>query len=196
MFPTFFRHCNFWSADRGFYNTLPGEDDIEFTQFSREDMEETFPSHPTFEDRTLGEDSKFEWFLTHEFEISELDKDKDFSSVPEAAYKTKEDIEAFTQITKQLKKPYYIALGENDVHKASGIKKEDYMRYANYHNKYLKTDSPNYSVNLSNKITMLVLDGASPVVKNTHGYFSEKTLLWFDKQLKKNKNKKVVIIKK
>lgn len=105
----------------------------------------------------------------------------------------KEDIEKFTQIAKQLKKPYYIALGENDVHKASGIKKEDYMRYANYHNKYLKTDSPNYRVNLSNKITMLVLDGASPVVKNTHGYFSEKTLLWFDKQLKKNKNKKVVI---
>ena len=81
-------------TDRGFYNTLPGDDDIEFTQFSREDMEETFPTHPTFEDRTLGADSKFEYFLTHEFEISELDKDKDFSSVPEAAYKTKEDIEA------------------------------------------------------------------------------------------------------
>ena len=81
-------------TDRGFYNSLPGEDDIEFTQFSREDMEDTFPTHPTIEDRTLGEDSRFEEYFTHEFTIAEVDIEHNYENVPEATYKTKEDIEA------------------------------------------------------------------------------------------------------
>ena len=81
-------------TDRGFYNSLPGEDDIEFTQFSREDMEDTFPTHPTIEDRTLGEDSRFEEYFTHEFTIAEVDIEHNYENVPEAAYKSKEDIEA------------------------------------------------------------------------------------------------------
>ncbi len=81
-------------TDRGFYNSLPGEDDFEFTQMSRSDFEETFPTHPTFEDRKVGANSKMEYFYTHEFHISEFDAEKNFESVPEAAYKTKEDIEA------------------------------------------------------------------------------------------------------
>ncbi len=105
----------------------------------------------------------------------------------------KENIESFIKITKQLKKPYYFVLGENDVHKASGVKKEDFMRYANYHNPYMNSESPNYSVKLSNKLTMIVLDGASPVVKNTHGYYGDKTVAWLGKQLSKNKKKEVVI---
>ena len=81
-------------TDRGFYNSLPGEDDIEFTQFSREDMVDTFPTHPTIDSRTLGEDSRFEEYFTHEFTIAEVDIEQNFENVPEAVYKTKEDIEA------------------------------------------------------------------------------------------------------
>ena len=74
---------------RGFYNSMP-EGDLEFTQMSRADFEGTFPTHPTFEDRTLDADSKFEYFLTHEFSVAELDEGN-FESVPEAAYRTEQD---------------------------------------------------------------------------------------------------------
>ena len=81
-------------TDRGFYNCLPGEDDMEFTQFSRQDFVNSFPTHPTIVDRTLGENSRFEEFLCHEFTMKEIDVDKNFDYVPEAVYKTKEDIDA------------------------------------------------------------------------------------------------------
>ena len=81
-------------TDRGFYNSMPGEDDIEFEQMSREDLDGTFPHHPTIESRTLGANSRVEEFLTHEFSIAEVDVEKNFECIPEAAYKTKEDIEA------------------------------------------------------------------------------------------------------
>ena len=81
-------------TDRGFYNSLPGKDDIEFTQMSRRDLDETFPTHPTIEDRTLGANSRVEEYFMHEFTIAELDAQKNFENVPEACYKTKADIEA------------------------------------------------------------------------------------------------------
>ena len=105
----------------------------------------------------------------------------------------KDEIESFAQTIKRLKKPYYIVLGENDVHKNGGISKEDFMSYMNYHDKYLKTNIPNYKVNLSGKLTMLVLDGAPPVVKNTHGYYNEKTLAWFEKTLSQNRKRGIII---
>ena len=81
-------------TDRGFYSSLPGPDDFEFTQMSRSSFVDTFPTHPTFESRTLGENSRVEEFLTHEFTLYDLDgPDSAFEYVPEAAHKTKEDIE-------------------------------------------------------------------------------------------------------
>ena len=81
-------------TDRGFYSSLPSEDDFEFTQFSREDMEETFPSHPTIEDRTLGANSRVQEFFTHAFTPEDIDTNKtNYEYMPEAAYKSKEDIE-------------------------------------------------------------------------------------------------------
>ena len=76
-------------TNRGFYNSMP-EGDLEFTQMSRADFVKTFPTHPTFEDRTLSEDSRFEEFLTHEFSVAELDEGN-FDYVPQAAYKTEKD---------------------------------------------------------------------------------------------------------
>ncbi len=73
-------------TDNGFYSSMPGENDIEFTQFSRADWEGTFPTHPTYESSTVKEGSRFEEFLTHEFNIWELDEDKNFEYIPEKAY--------------------------------------------------------------------------------------------------------------
>ena len=81
-------------TDNGFYSSLPGEDDIEFTQMSRKNFEETFPTHPTIEDRTLGANSRVEEFYTHEFTLADIDVDTSYEYMPKEAYKTKEDIEA------------------------------------------------------------------------------------------------------
>ena len=80
-------------TDRGFYDCLPSEDDFEFEQFSRTDLSQK-PEHPTIDSRTLGADSRYEEFFNHEFSIAEIDVDHNYEYVPEAVYKTKEDIEA------------------------------------------------------------------------------------------------------
>ena len=78
-------------TDRGWYSSMPGEDDIEFTQMSRADFVGTFPTHPTIDDRTVGENSKFEEFLTHEFQLGEVDVAHDYRIIPEAAYRSEKD---------------------------------------------------------------------------------------------------------
>ena len=80
-------------TDRGFYDCLPGEDDFEFEQFSRADLDQK-PLHPTIESRTLGANSRMEEFLCHEFSIAEIDVEHNYDYVPEAVYKTAEDIQA------------------------------------------------------------------------------------------------------
>ena len=80
-------------TNRGFYNSMPENGDLEFTRMSRANFEETFPTHPTFETRKLGANSRFEEFLTHEFSVAELDEGN-FDYVPEAAHKTEADATA------------------------------------------------------------------------------------------------------
>ena len=77
-------------TDCGFNDTMPGEDDIEFTQFSRANFEETFPTHPTLEDRKVKEGSRYEEFLTHTVTIEEFENGN-YEYIPEAAHKTKQD---------------------------------------------------------------------------------------------------------
>ena len=80
-------------SDDDFYSSLPGENDVEFTQFSRKNFEGTFPHFPTTADRTLKEGSRVEEFLNHRFHIADVDVEQNFEYVPEEVYKTKEDIE-------------------------------------------------------------------------------------------------------
>ena len=79
-------------TDRGFYDCLPGEKDIGFEQYSRVDMSKT-PTHPTIEERTVKEGSRYEEFLTHEFKMDDTDDGKG-EYIPLNALKTKTDIEA------------------------------------------------------------------------------------------------------
>ena len=78
-------------TDRGWYSSMPGPNDIEFTQMSRADFVGTFPTHPTIEDRTVKEGSRFEEFLTHEFQLGEVDVAHNYEIIPEAAYKSEQD---------------------------------------------------------------------------------------------------------
>ena len=91
-------------TDRGFYDCLPGENDIGFEQFSRVDITKT-PTHPTFEERTVKAGSRYEEFLTHEFKMDDTDDGKG-EYIPLNALKTKADIEAlgWTQSASTLSK--------------------------------------------------------------------------------------------
>ena len=73
-------------TDRNFYNSMPGENDIEFTQMSRADFDGTFPTHPTYEDRQVKEGSRFEEFLTYEFSLADFEAGNN-EYVPAAARK-------------------------------------------------------------------------------------------------------------
>ena len=88
-------------TDRGFYSSMPGENDIEFTQMSRADFDGTFPTHPTLEDRKVKEGSRFEEFLTHEVTLADIDCEQvlnadgelvenKYEYIPKAAYVSKE----------------------------------------------------------------------------------------------------------
>ena len=91
-------------TDRGFYSCLPGENDFEFEQFSREDLSKK-PLHPTYESRKVKEGSRYEEFLTHEFTMSDL-LDGKGEYIPLESLKTKADIEAlgWTQASSTMSK--------------------------------------------------------------------------------------------
>ena len=82
-------------TDNGFYNCLPDEKDVEFTQMSRANFEDTFPSHPTVQDRTLKAGSRVEEFLTKEVTLADIELDNPNGEyIPLQVKKTKEQIQA------------------------------------------------------------------------------------------------------
>ena len=80
-------------TDNGFYSSLPSENDFEFTQMSRQNFEQTFPTAPTIESRTLGANSRVEEFFTHRFTMADVEEENTWEYVPQDVHKTKEDIE-------------------------------------------------------------------------------------------------------
>ena len=86
-------------TDRGLYSSMPGKNDIEFTQMSRADFDGTFPTHPTVEDRKVKAGSKYEEFLTHEFTLAEFEAGNN-DYVPAAARKTADDAANWKQGSK------------------------------------------------------------------------------------------------
>ncbi|MBO7573691.1 MAG: glycoside hydrolase family 3 C-terminal domain-containing protein [Bacilli bacterium] len=82
-------------TDRGFYNCLPAEEDIEFEQMSRSDLVKTFPHHPTFESRSLKDGSRVEEFFNHEVTLADIELDNPTGEyIPTVLKKTKEEIQA------------------------------------------------------------------------------------------------------
>lgn len=78
-------------TDRGFYSSLPGANDIEFTQMSRADFEGTFPVYPSFEDRTVKAGSRYEEYLTTPFDLVAFEEGQNYERIPEAAHRTAAD---------------------------------------------------------------------------------------------------------
>ena len=78
-------------TDRGFYSSMPGPNDIEFTEMSRADFEGTFPKYPSIEDRKVKANSRYEEFLTTEYDLAAFEESGNYEYTPEGAHRTAED---------------------------------------------------------------------------------------------------------
>ena len=103
------------------------------------------------------------------------------------------ELESFLTVLKNLKTPYYLVMGDRDVHKISGMDKRDYVKIVAQYNKQQKKTGTNYVFYPTNDVAMIVLDSVSSGMPTTHGVVSKKTLIWLDETLKENAGKKVVI---
>ncbi len=105
----------------------------------------------------------------------------------------KEELKLFCKIIKELKIPYYVALGENDVHLVNGMSKSDYMIYLSAKNQNQLTELSNYEAKFNKDFLVIILDGSQPRMKSPRGSYSASTLVWLDKTLRMNCRKKVLI---
>lgn len=107
---------------------------------------------------------------------------------------TKENLEGFVKIAKNLNSPYYFVLGNKDVNKPKKFGKKEYAQYLKKNvksHRWIKF--PNYCFEKKD-IVFIVLDGSKEVIQSTQGYYRPETLDWLEEQLNKHNDKKVVII--
>lgn len=104
-----------------------------------------------------------------------------------------ENIKDFMGYTKNLKMPYYFVFGNHDAYKMNGISKEDYLKIVSKTNHRQPKNKYYYTFKPDKDVLCIVLDGSAQLAPTAHGYFPAKELIWLDKQLRKNKNKIVLI---
>jgi len=102
-------------------------------------------------------------------------------------------LKAFLEQTTCLTMPYYLVLGNHDVHKIGGITKEDYMTLVRKYNRNQKSPLSYYTFKPNNDILCVVMDGATPFAPSKHGIYTEEKLKWLDALLTNN-SKKIVLI--
>ena len=84
-------------TDRLFYSSMPGANDIGFTEMSRSDFAGTFPCYPTLQDRRVKPGSRFEEYLTTPFDLASFEEGTNFEWLPEGAHKTALDGDSWRQ---------------------------------------------------------------------------------------------------
>ncbi len=99
---------------------------------------------------------------------------------------------AFLKRIRAISTPYYLVMGNNDVHKISGISKPEYLQLVHKYNKNQKAQTSYYFYPAPG-IIVIVLDGVSTGMPSNHGVFNKKTLQWLSQVLEKNKNKQAII---
>lgn len=104
-----------------------------------------------------------------------------------------ENIEGFLDKVKELKKPYYVVVGNKDSYKISGIERSEFWSIVNKNSKYNKSKKSYYTFSPNSDFLCVVMDGAVPFSHSAHGIYNEEQVKWLDNILTKNKNKKVII---
>lgn len=105
---------------------------------------------------------------------------------------TEENLRTFLSIANNLKMPYYIAIGNDDVYKSKNMSKTRYYNIVRSENPLNFQRSGNYKFK-KRGFVFLTVDGAKEVIPGSIGYYREDTLNWLDKTLSKNKKKSVII---
>ena len=130
--------------------------------------------------------------------VSEIKKQKDVEFVVFTGHNiskpTKENLENFVKIAKNLDSPFYFILGSKDVSKPKKFGKKEYTKYLR---KKVRTHrwirSTNY-VFAKKDIVFIALDGSKEVISTNQGYYRPETLDWLETQLNKYNDKKVVLL--
>lgn len=104
----------------------------------------------------------------------------------------KETLRDFLTMAKKIKVPYYVEIGNHDCFRTGGLSKDEYLKIVNEFS-LRKFSSFNFVVK-KNNLVFIFLDGAKEMIPAPNGYFKNDTIAWLEKQLDKNKKKKVVII--
>lgn len=99
---------------------------------------------------------------------------------------------AFLKRIRAVNAPYYLVMGDSDVHKISGMSKPEYLQLVKKYNKN-QNDENSYYFYPAPGIIAIVLDGVSTGMPSNHGVFNKKTLRWLSQVLEKNKNKQAII---
>ena len=102
-------------------------------------------------------------------------------------------LKGFLRTISPIKSPYYIVVGNHDSYKYSGLNREEFAKIVSSNNPNQRKYTSNYVFHPSSDIAAVIVDSVSPGMFGPHGYFSQDTLSWLDKTLKKYKNKKVII---
>lgn len=104
-----------------------------------------------------------------------------------------DDLKSFLAIANKLNVPYYIVIGNHEVFKSQNLDKKEYMKIVRKYSKNCRPHSANY-VFKQKGLTFIVVDGAKEVIPGPAGYYKKATLAWFDKELTKHKNEKVIVL--
>ena len=99
----------------------------------------------------------------------------------------------FLKRIRAINTPYYLVMGNNDVHKISGISKPEYLQLVSKYNSNQKDAQNSYYFYPAPGIIAIVLDGVSTGMPTEHGVFNKKTLKWLELVLDKNQNKQAII---
>lgn len=105
----------------------------------------------------------------------------------------KDDLNGFFKAIKRMKTPYYIVMGNHDVHKISGMEKKEFLEIVSENNKRQRKAQGSYYFYPTSDVIVVVLDSVSSGMPSSHGIFTQKTLVWLDEVLTKNKNKEAII---
>lgn len=97
-----------------------------------------------------------------------------------------EDLKTFLSIVNNLKRPYYIVIGNHEVFRSQNFDKEEYMRVVRKYGKGYNPRHANY-IFKRDGFTFFVVDGAKEIIPGPAGYFKKDTLKWLDKNLNKHR---------
>ena len=103
-----------------------------------------------------------------------------------------ENLDLFTFILKKINKKTYVLLGNQDVLSSSGVDKEYYYsRVSRALKKHSK--KPNFTFEKKGYV-FVAMDGSKQFFQSSNGYYTKNELMWLNKTLDENKDKKVIIL--